>query len=444
MFRLLPRSKQVQVRNGNVQMQEQQLQCMEFKPCKVNLEWLHGSFTGFLKFPCPIGTLQLEMQKEGISDCVVRSIGRMTVLLSATGTAVMDRIVTEKRNVFAKWRWGKLIDIDRDTSQRKSFALAHFAIQTQMLEVIHTKVCIKVEEDEFLVTVAKETVDVAYRMGGFEIGTGGNANTASSPSLSISIVPDSFGQASSGDHILGANLPPQTVVHDSNRKLEKEVMIADTDREDRDNDESVSVQVGTTELPKEVTGMIVSSGKLEKHNGGRRYRAQGRVVFSEGCTNPDSSGSRGIQYMGSLSKAHKQTFSYEVECCGPGNRGEEMERLNVFHKPVNGSCSPSARASQHKVISSFRRKAKKKHMEEILQLRLSKRVSSKSKKNRKKETSKTDREDTGEIHGPFSCWDSLHDSHIMNRNEIMRKIWDFSNKNLRVFISTGSGGGKKC
>ncbi|GAB4850828.1 hypothetical protein Ancab_030127 [Ancistrocladus abbreviatus] len=156
--------------------------------------------------------------------------------------------------------------------------------ETQMLEVIHTKGCIKVEEDEFLVTVAKETVDVADRMGG-------NANTASSPSFSISIVPNSFGQANAGDHIPGADLPPQMVVHDSNRKLENKVMIADTDREDKDNDESVSIQVGTAELPQ------------------------------EGCTNPNSSGRRGIQYMGSLSKAHKQMFSYEVECCGPGNRG---------------------------------------------------------------------------------------------------------------------------
>ncbi|GAB4849772.1 hypothetical protein Ancab_004568, partial [Ancistrocladus abbreviatus] len=173
-----------------------------------------------------------EMQKEGISDCVVRSIGRMTVLLTATGTAKLDRM-------------------------------------TQLLEVIHSQVCIKVEEDEFLVTVVEETMDDANRMGSFKID-----NT--------------------GDHTSRVGLPPQAVVHNSQCKLEKEVMIVDTNGEDRDNDESVSVQVGIAELPHEVMGTIVGSGKLEKHNGGRRHRAQGQVAFSKGCTNPVLYGPSGI------------------------------------------------------------------------------------------------------------------------------------------------------
>ncbi|GAB4853256.1 hypothetical protein Ancab_017442 [Ancistrocladus abbreviatus] len=69
-------------------------------------------------------------------------------------------------------------------------------------------VCIKVEEDEFLVTVAEETVGSADKMGDFERDTGGNANTDSSPSLLLSIVPDSFGPANVGDHIPGVDLPP--------------------------------------------------------------------------------------------------------------------------------------------------------------------------------------------------------------------------------------------
>ncbi|GAB4831992.1 hypothetical protein Ancab_006009 [Ancistrocladus abbreviatus] len=169
------------------------------------------------------------MQKEGISDYEVRSIGRKTILLTATGTAKMDQIVTEKGMVFAKWRWGKLIAIDRETSQRKRFDLAHFAIQTQTSEAIHLKVCIKVDEDVFFVTLAEEPVQVADWTGGFEPGLRGNANIASSPSISIGIVPDSFGQDITGDHIPGSGSPPQVDVHNSKCKLEKLVMIADTE-----------------------------------------------------------------------------------------------------------------------------------------------------------------------------------------------------------------------
>ncbi|GAB4853976.1 hypothetical protein Ancab_039244, partial [Ancistrocladus abbreviatus] len=108
-----------------------------------------------------------------------------------------------------------------------------------------------------------------------------------------------------------------------------------------------------------------------------------------------------------------------MECCGPGNKCEEMERPNDFHKLVTGSLSPSAGISQHKVASKLGKNAKKKQMEEILQLRLSKRVIGKGKKSRKNEKSKIDREDTGEINGPLSFGDSLHDSNIMNRNQII-------------------------
>ncbi|GAB4843802.1 hypothetical protein Ancab_013767 [Ancistrocladus abbreviatus] len=133
MVRRLPQSKQFQGRNGDVQMQQQQSQCLE-----------EGR------------------QKEGISEC-----------------------------------------------------------ETQVLDVIHTKVCIKVDEDVFFVIVAEESVDVADRIGGFEPVRGGNDNTASPPSLSINIVPDSFGQDIAGDHILGSVLPPQVAVHISKCNAEK-------------------------------------------------------------------------------------------------------------------------------------------------------------------------------------------------------------------------------
>ncbi|GAB4829335.1 hypothetical protein Ancab_019004 [Ancistrocladus abbreviatus] len=194
-----------------------------------------------------------------------------------------------------------------------------------MLDVIHTKVCIKVDEDVFFVTVARESVDVADRMGGFELVRGGYDNTASPPSFSISVVPDSFCQDIVGDQIPGPVLPSQGAVHNSKCNAEKQVMIADTDREDRDNDESESEKVGTAELSQEVM-------------------------------------------------AQEQVFGFVEDCRGLGNRREETERPNDFRRPVNGSSSPYAGISQHKIATRMGQNAKKKQMEEILQLQLFKRI----------------------------------------------------------------------
>ncbi|GAB4843811.1 hypothetical protein Ancab_013775, partial [Ancistrocladus abbreviatus] len=131
------------------------------------------------------------------------------------------------------------------------------------------------------------------------------------------------------------------------------------------------------------------------------------------------------------------------DCCGPGNRHEETERPNDFRRPQNGSSSPSIGISQHKIASRMGRNAKKKQMEEILQLRLSKSVIGKGKKSRKIEKSKTDREVTSEVNKPLSFEDSLHDSNIMNRNQIIlagnenldyRKI-GLSPKEIFAFLS---------
>ncbi|GAB4853297.1 hypothetical protein Ancab_017480 [Ancistrocladus abbreviatus] len=146
MVRRLPRSKQVQVQDGE--------------------------FHWFSEVSMSYGNTAARDAKEGMDDSIIDS----------------------------NWNCKNGSDCDRKQER--------FRQMTQMLEVIQMKVCIKVEEDEFLVTVAEETVGSADKMGDFERDTGGNANTDSSPSLLLSIVPDSFGQANVGDHIPGADLPP--------------------------------------------------------------------------------------------------------------------------------------------------------------------------------------------------------------------------------------------
>ncbi|GAB4859863.1 hypothetical protein Ancab_011344 [Ancistrocladus abbreviatus] len=166
-----------------------------------------------------------------------------------------------------------------------------------MLDVIHKKVCIKVDEDVFFVTVVEESVDVADKMGGFKLVRGGYDNTTSPPSFSINV---------------------------------KQVMIAATDREDRDNDESESVNVRIAELAQEVMGTINGGGKLKKHNVGRGQRVQGREVYSKECTNPAFLRPKGIQFMGSSIKAQEQVFGSTEDFRGLGNRHVETKRLDDF------------------------------------------------------------------------------------------------------------------
>ncbi|GAB4837594.1 hypothetical protein Ancab_002442 [Ancistrocladus abbreviatus] len=101
-------------------------------------------------------------------------------------------------------------------------------------------------------------------------------------------------------------------------------MSAGTDREDRDNDESVSVLVGTAELTQEVTAMRVSSGKMEMHNGGKGFWVQGLPVFSDGCTIHDSSRRCGSEFQqkklsGSFSN-RKVKGNVEVRWCSNGKK----------------------------------------------------------------------------------------------------------------------------
>ncbi|GAB4838690.1 hypothetical protein Ancab_028235 [Ancistrocladus abbreviatus] len=267
--------------------------------------------------------------------------------------------------------------------------------------------------------VTEEMMGAAHRMGEFERDTGGNTNTDSSPSISLSFVSDSFGPASSGEHIPGVPISSPMIVRDSNRKLENEVMKVAIDREDRGNDVSVSVPAGTAELPLEVTARCGSRGILEQHKGGKGLWALGWPAFSEGCAFDGPSGLRGVHCVGFPCKAQYPGLQIALGGCGPGRRDGEKDKLHGIQKLACGLCSSSIGASQHNNISNFRRKPKKKHLEDILQLRLSKRVSGKSKKSRKKAISKLDREVSGDIIESFSCGESIHDSNIMNRNEII-------------------------
>ncbi|GAB4854298.1 hypothetical protein Ancab_022884 [Ancistrocladus abbreviatus] len=316
-------------------------------------------------------------------------------------------------------QWGKLIAIDRDTRQRKRFDLARFTIQPPMLDFIHTKVCIKVDEDVFLVTMAEELLDVVDRIGGIEFVGEGYADTSSLPSISISVVPGSISHDITGEHLLGAALPLQATADNSKFNSKKKVMIAATRRDDRDNDEVESDNVEHVELSQDVMGMIDGGGKLTEYTFERGKRVQNMGVSSEGCTNLVLFGPERIRLMGSPCKAHNLEFGFAEDSSGLGNRLVGMENPDDLRWVVDGSKSPSRGMSQPKIASRQGRCVKKKQMNDILQLRLSKRVIGKGKKSKKIEKSRIEKEVIGEVTGQLSFGDSLQDSNIINYNQII-------------------------
>ncbi|GAB4837472.1 hypothetical protein Ancab_002332 [Ancistrocladus abbreviatus] len=116
--------------------------------------------------------------------------------------------------------------------------------------------------------------------------------------------------------------------------------------------------------------------------------------------------------LGSPNKAHSQSHGVEALSNGAGEKGADLAGPSSINQP-------SAGPPHIKLVSRPTKPAQKKHLEDILQLRLSKRVICKGKKNRKVELTNLIGDDTGVNFGTSSFGDSLHDSHIMNRNQVL-------------------------
>ncbi|GAB4849752.1 hypothetical protein Ancab_004548, partial [Ancistrocladus abbreviatus] len=325
MVRRLPRSSQAQEREGHSQRWQQQYQDLEFSSREIDLNWLEGSFTGFLKAYIFLTMLREGFQKEGIIDCEVRPLGQRIVLLTAIENGSLDKIVKDKEMAFAQWfdklhPWSKQ---DTGTSRVAWLTcIARIAIQTQHPEVIQSKVSIKVDEDAFLITVAEESVHDMDRREDEAHGLRGNTYIDSISYISTSCVPDSFGQHIAGDHFPGLGSTPPKIVKNPQCKLA---------------------------LPQDVMGHLIDSGgNSKKHRGGKKVQVQGRAIRSEDSLHWDFPGPSGSPSLGFSSKAHPQFSGIEVQCYGLGDKGAELAGPIVIGKPFAGLLCLLAEPSQYK------------------------------------------------------------------------------------------------
>ncbi|GAB4824601.1 hypothetical protein Ancab_007474 [Ancistrocladus abbreviatus] len=305
-------------------------------------------------------------QKEGITDCVVRPLGQRTILLTVTNNGSLHKLVKDKEMVFAQWfgnlhPWSK-----QDTgASRIAWLTCGFIL---------TKVKIKVDGDDFLITVTEDSALEVDRRGDETHGL--------------------------KDH----------------QKCTVSASSTGTDscyRGARANDESGSVHMGSVALPQDVMGRLIDSGGISrKHRGKKTVQAPRCALHSEDSLHSDTLEPTERSSLGFSSKAHSQLHGVEVLSNGPGDKGANLAGLNSIDKP-------SAGPPYIKLVSRPTKHAQKKHMEDILQLRLSKRVIRKGKKNRKVELTNLIGDDTRANFGASSFGDSLHDSHIMNRNQVL-------------------------
>ncbi|GAB4860321.1 hypothetical protein Ancab_011803 [Ancistrocladus abbreviatus] len=241
-------------------------------------------------------------------------------------------------------RWGTLTAIDGETSQWKRFDIARIAVQTQQSGFIQAKVNIKVDEDDFLITVAEDSVHDVDRRGDEAHDLKGAAHIDSLSHISMSYVSDSFEHHITGDHFPDLVSSPQKIITNAQCQLD-------------------------------VTSRLINSGEIsKKHKGKKMVQAHGCALRSKDSPHSDALGPSGNPSLGFSSKAHPQFSSIEVHSNGSGDKGADLAGPIAIGKPSTGLLCPSVEPLQLKLVSRSAKHAQKKHMEDILQLRLSKRV----------------------------------------------------------------------
>ncbi|GAB4830344.1 hypothetical protein Ancab_019983 [Ancistrocladus abbreviatus] len=127
-------------------------------------------------------------------------------------------MVTEEFFKEIAMRWGSFLFVDRDTRQKTRFDMA------RIVEVINTMLWVKVDEEAFPIRVAEEPFKIKdWSVENWEDNDGLCASP-SSPSTSISAVPDLFGNIFAGEQQSVVVTSLKVVVDFLNFKQEKNVL----------------------------------------------------------------------------------------------------------------------------------------------------------------------------------------------------------------------------
>ncbi|GAB4854371.1 hypothetical protein Ancab_022957 [Ancistrocladus abbreviatus] len=275
-----------------------------------------------------------------------------------------------------------LIAIDGDTRQRKIFDIARIAIQTPLLDNIKASLWVKVDEDVFPITVVEETPAPDDRIGEKRYESDGFSNTSLPPSISISAVPDSIGNDIVGEQLLVATTTSKVVVDNSNFKIGTNAMVAAIHKDTGDNDEVELAKGEKVESSRDLLCEIDSGEKSIKHYFEMVKKAYNRGAFSVGDSNLILFGPERRQYVGFPSKAQARDYSRIENTGGPENRLELLETIDEIWMVAVWSKSPAIGLTLPNIARSKGKSSKKRQLDNILQLRLSKRVIGKGNKSK--------------------------------------------------------------
>ncbi|GAB4855926.1 hypothetical protein Ancab_024566 [Ancistrocladus abbreviatus] len=185
---------------------------------------------------------------------------------------------------------------------------------------------VKVDEDAFPIKVAKESSKFEDWFGENRIDNDGSCDTFSSPSISISAVPDSFGNN------IASEQQPMVVVDNSKFKFEKKDVTTTIPRESSVNDEMVLGKSRKDDLSRDAKCRINDIEIYSKSSGERVNKTQGWGASSEGDSILFLSGPERLKYVDSLSKAQVRVLNRAKFFAGPENRPQHLETIEDIQR----------------------------------------------------------------------------------------------------------------
>ncbi|GAB4825531.1 hypothetical protein Ancab_008405 [Ancistrocladus abbreviatus] len=267
-----------------------------------------------------------------------------------------------------------LVELDCDTRLKSRFDRACFVMRTPILETINIVIWVKIDQEVFPINVAEEFCKEGDWRSSTREATVKVLGSPSDPSTSIIVVPDSVGIALASEQQIGAASTSAVVAEASKFKSGGDNVANHSPIDSRPTD-------GMEAPPISPAGPVGSIGALTNMGLGLEINKKG---------GPD----------------------------GPSARPKIELRSSTVQRDEAAEVSSIPRAP-YLQMDNGRRKSKKKSLsDDILQLRLSKRVIGKGTVHRRVGRIQLGMEDTTDSGGQISSGESIRDSQFINRNKV--------------------------
>ncbi|GAB4837410.1 hypothetical protein Ancab_002279, partial [Ancistrocladus abbreviatus] len=307
-------------------------------------------------------------------------------------------------------------DLDCDTRLKSRLDRACFVIRTPILETINIVIWVKIDQEVFPINVAKELCRIGDWRSSTQEAIVKVPDSPSVPSTSVSVVPDSVGNAPASEQQFGA-APTSAVVAKALKFKFGGNDVANHSPIDSRPTDGMEVAVGSKHVQDASSG-FGGAGRRAPSVAGDRVTPLGGACWASHISpiGPERS-------IGALSN---MGLGLEINKLGgldgPGDRPEiELSSSAVQREEV--AEVRSVPEVPHLQMTSERRKCKKKSLsDDILQLQLSKRVIGKGTVRRRVGRTRSGMEDTTDSGGLISSRESIRDSQFINRNKWMIEL----------------------